>query len=43
MAVPAAFYKYVIGHQGATKANIERETKTKIRVPQRGAQGGIGE
>lgn len=41
IAVPAAFYKYIIGRQGATKISIERETKTKIRVPQRGAHGDI--
>lgn len=43
LPVPAAFYKYIIGRQGVTKTAIERETKTRIRVPQRGAVGDIGE
>ena len=43
MVIPSDFYKYIIGRQGGTKSSIEKDTKTRIRVPQRGTEGDIGE
>ncbi len=43
MVIPSDFYKYIIGWKGGTKSSIEKDTKTRIRVPQRGTEGDIGE
>ncbi len=43
IVIPSDFYKYIIGRQGGTKSSIEKDTKARIRVPQRGTEGDIGE
>ena len=43
VATPSVFFKHIIGREGRTKANIERDTKCRIRIPPRGKEGDIGE
>ncbi|XP_062522116.1 activating signal cointegrator 1 complex subunit 1-like isoform X2 [Corticium candelabrum] len=37
LSLPSAFYKFIIGRQGETKKQLERETKTSIKVPSKGS------
>eukprot|EP00118_Oscarella_pearsei_P001944 m.8956 g.8956 ORF g.8956 m.8956 type:complete len:344 (+) comp20998_c0_seq2:30-1061(+) len=39
--VPSEFLKFIIGKKGDTKRKIERETKTRIQIPDRGSEGDI--
>ena len=43
LAVPQIFFKFIIGAKGATRANIEQETKCLLRIPRRGQDGNLGE
>ena len=43
LAVPNAYFKYIIGKKGETKRRIEEETNTQIRIPRQGEEGNIGE
>ena len=43
VATPSVFFKRIIGREGRTKANIERDTKCRIRIPPQGKEGDIGE
>jgi hypothetical protein len=41
MAVPPAFYGKLVGRQGRTHAQLERDTavRVQVRAPERGAEG----
>ena len=41
LPIPSVFYKYIIGAKGATRENIESDTKCKLRIPKKGASGNI--
>jgi hypothetical protein len=43
LSIPEVFFKYIIGYHGNTCGNIERETKCRLTIPQRGKTGDIGE
>ena len=43
LAVPPIFFKFIIGVRGATRSNIEQETKCKLRIPFKGQEGSLGE
>lgn len=43
MDIPEVFYKYIIGRQGRTKTNIEKDTGCRIRIPGRGRTGDVSE
>ena len=42
LSIPEVFFKYIIGHRGSTRSNIEKDTKCRLTVPQRGRGGDIG-
>lgn len=41
LKTPSVFYKYIIGKGGQTRANIERETRSRITIPSRSTEGDI--
>lgn len=43
LAIPPIFFKFIIGTKGATRANIEQETKCRLRIPHKGQDGNLGE
>ncbi len=40
--IPPAFFKFIIGSKGATRAIIESDTKCKLRIPRKGQEGHLG-
>ena len=42
LSIPSVFFKYIIGKEGRTKANIERDTRCRMTIPNRGTEGDIG-
>ena len=41
LSIPSAFYKYIIGTKGDNKRRLEQETKTRIKIPNRGHDGDV--
>ena len=42
MAIPSAYFKYIIGKKAETKRKLELDTKTQIWIPRQGEKGNIG-
>ena len=42
MAVPSAYFKYIIGKKAEMKRKLEHDTKTQIWIPRQGEKGNIG-
>ncbi len=42
LPIPSVFYKYIIGARGATRENIESDTKCHLNIPRRGEVGNVG-
>ena len=41
--IPPAFFKFIIASKGVTRANIESDTKCRLRIPRKGQEGRLGE
>ena len=42
LPIPSVFFKYIIGREGKTKTNIEKETGCKLKIPSWGVEGDVG-
>jgi len=42
LPIPSVFFKYIIGREGKTKSNIEKDTMCRLRIPGKGREGDIG-
>lgn len=40
LPMPSEFFKFIIGSQGATRKNIEEDTKCRLSIPKRGVENG---
>ncbi len=43
LAIPPAFHGFIVGYKGATRMNIEKETKCHLRIPPKGQAGSISQ
>ena len=40
--VPSYYFKFICGKKNETRARIEKETKTQLKIPRPGQEGDIG-